>query len=65
MWNVALHGRGDKWFSDVTLKLLDTTLSENGFLNHSRTMFCYMEGEEERGASVYTISSAGEEMDPF
>lgn len=26
-------------------------MSENGFLNHSHTMFCYIEGEEERGAT--------------
>lgn len=41
----------------MTLKLLDTTLSENGFLNHSCAMFCSMEGEEERGATraVFTL----------
>lgn len=33
----------------MTLKSLDRTLSEKGLLNHSRNMFCYTEGEEERG----------------
>lgn len=41
----------------MTLKLLDTTLSEKCLLNHSRIMFCYTEGEEEKSKtrkSVFT-----------
>lgn len=41
----------------MTLKLLDTTLSEKCLFNHSRTMFCYSESEEEKGKtwkSVFT-----------
>lgn len=61
MWNVALHCRGDKWPSSEPQPWHRNCWTQpwviKCLLNHSHTMFCYTEGEEEKekhAKSVFT-----------